>query len=175
MSERKSYLESCKLLQSHDLLEAAETPPLPERMPCYDDEVFGVSFFRTQLADISLENLTLPRTFFGRSEIRNVSFRGSDLSESSANWNDFISVDFSSADLSRTDLRASIFERVNFKGAVLQDADLRRVTFRNCVFTNADFTRTKLQRSMTWLFRLTRWQRSAVDWQISAGPEPEGG
>src|SRR5438445_12979364 len=113
ISDRKSYLESCKFLQSCEILETGEIPLMPERMPRYDDENFGVSFFRTKLADVSLDSLTLPRTFFGRSEIRNVSFRGSDFSESSANWNDFINVDFSYANLSKLELRASILESTN--------------------------------------------------------------
>ena len=101
MPERKPYAESCRLLQSQELLEADELPTLPERAPRHDDEHLGVSFFRTRLADVTLDGLTVPRTFFGRSEIRGVSFIGTDLSESTANWNDFTNVDFSSADLSR--------------------------------------------------------------------------
>src|SRR3954453_16599674 len=125
MPDRASYTESCRVLQRKELLESAGLPPLPDRPPRHDDEQLGVSFFRTRLADVALDGLTLPRTFFGRSEIRSVSFRGTDLSESTANWNDFIDVDFSCADLSRGDLRASVFERVNFSGASLRDADLR--------------------------------------------------
>src|SRR6266478_3881575 len=103
MPDRVPYAESCKVLQSRELLEADECPPLPDRPPRHDDEKLGVGFFRTRLADVALDGLTLPRNFFGRSEIRRVSFRGSDLSESTANWNDFIDVDFSSADLSCAD------------------------------------------------------------------------
>jgi uncharacterized protein YjbI with pentapeptide repeats len=116
----------------------------------------------------------LPRTFFGRSEIRSVSFRGSDLSESTANWNDFIDVDFSSTDLSRADFRASIFDRVSFRGAVLRGADLRRATFRGSTFIDADMAGARLTRGFGWLFRLSRAQRAVIDWQPS-GPEPEGG
>jgi len=68
-----------------------------------------VEFFRTRVSDDKFENLTLPRTFFGRSEIRDMSFRGTDLSESTLCWNDFIAVDFSDCDLSNGDLRASLF------------------------------------------------------------------
>jgi BTB/POZ domain-containing protein KCTD9 len=174
MPERKPYAESCRVLQSQELLEAGQLPSLPERAPHHDHEQHGVSFFRTRLADAALENLTLPQTFFGRSEIRRVSFRGTDLSESTANWNDFTDVDFSSADLSRADLRASIFERVSFCGSVMQGADLRRATFRCCNFADADMTGTKLSRAFIWLFRLSRAQRAVIDWQ-SSGPEPEGG
>src|SRR5712692_375206 len=126
MPDRIQYAESCRILQCRELLETNELPPLPERAPRHDDKQLGVSFFRTQIADVTLDGLTLPRTFFARSEIRGVSFRGTDLSESTANWNDFIDVDFSSADLSRADLRGSIFERVSFRGAVLRGTDLRR-------------------------------------------------
>src|SRR5260370_32620616 len=115
MPDRVPYSESRRVLESKELLETDERPPLPERPPRYDDEQLGVSFFRTRLADDALDGLTLPRTFFGRSEIRSVSFRGSDLSESTANWNDFIDVDFSSADLSRADFRASVFARVSLR------------------------------------------------------------
>jgi BTB/POZ domain-containing protein KCTD9 len=174
MPDRVPYTESCRVLQSKQLLETVELPPLPERPPRHDDEQLGLSFFRTRLVDVALDGLTLPRTFFGRSEIRSVSFRGSDLSESTANWNDFIDVDFSSADLSRADFRASIFERVTFGGAVLRGADLRRTTFRDCIFTDADMTGARLSRGFGWLFRLSRAQRTVIDWQ-SPGPEPEGG
>ena len=174
MPDRVPYDESCRVLQSKELLETDELPRLPERPPRHDDEQLGVSFFRARLADVALDGLTLPRTFFGRSEIRGVSFRGSDLSESTANWNDFIDVDFSSADLSRADFRASIFERVSFGGAVLRGADLRRATFRGCTFTDADMAGAKLTRGLSWFFRLSPAQRAAIDWQ-SSGPEPEGG
>ncbi len=175
MTQRISYPESCKALQGQQLLESDALPALPERSPRYDDELLGVSFFRTRLADAKLDGLTLPRTFFGRSEICGVTFRGTDLSESTANWNDFIDVDFNSADLSRADLRASIFERVSFRGAVLRGTDLRRTTFRNCTFTDADMAGTKLTRAFAWFFRLSHVQRAVIDWQLNSGPEPEGG
>jgi uncharacterized protein YjbI with pentapeptide repeats len=172
--DRVPYAESCRVLQTKELLETDEIPPLPERPPRHDDEHLGISFFRTRLADVALDGLTLPRTFFGRSEIRSVSFRRSDLSESTANWNDFIDVDFSSSDLSRADFRASIFERVSFRGAVLRGTDLRRATFRGCTFTDADMAGARLTRALPWVFRLSRAQRAVIDWQPS-GPEPEGG
>lgn len=174
MPDRASYTESCRILQSKELLESAELPPLPDRGPRHDDEQLGVSFFRTRLADVTLDGLTLPRTFFGRSEIRSVSFRDTDLSESTANWNDFIDVDFSAADLSRADFRASVFQRVSCRGAGLRGADLRHTQFQGCTFTDADMAGARLTRSFGWLFRLSRAQRAVIDWQ-SAGPEPEGG
>ena len=175
MPDRKPYNESCLFLKAEQLLEGESLPELPERAPRHDDEQLGVSFFRTQLANARLENLTLPRTFFGRSEIREVSFRGTDLSQSTGCWNDFVDVDFSEADLSATDLRGSIFQRVSFRGAILRDADLRRTSFSGCTFADADLTGAKLSRSVLWLFRLSAAQRRSVDWQSGPGPEPEGG
>jgi len=175
MPERISYTESCRVLQSKEILGPEELPALPGRSPRQDDGQLGVSFFRTRLTDVALDGLTLPRTFFGRSEIRGVSFRGTDLSESTANWNDFVDVDFGSADLSRVDFRASIFERVSFRGAVLRGADLRSVTFRDCTFTDADMNNVKLTRGLAWYFRLSLQQRSLIDWSWQSGPEPEGG
>jgi uncharacterized protein YjbI with pentapeptide repeats len=174
MPERKPYPESCAILQSQGLLKAGALPALPERSPRHDDEQLGVSFFRARLGDVALDNLTLPRTFFGRSEIRGVSFQGTDLSESTANWNNFIDVDFCGADLSKADLRASLFERVNFRNTILRGADLRRATLRGCTFTDADLTGAKLTRSFVCLFRLSRAQRAVIDWQ-PPGPEPDGG
>ena len=174
MADRASYTESCRVLRSLDLLERDELPPLPVRQPRHDDDQLGVSFFRTRLADVALDGLTLPRTFFARSEIRSVSFRDCDLSESTVNWNHFIDVDFSAADLSLADFRGSIFERVSFRGTLLRGADLRRTTFRGCTFTEVDMTAAKLTRSFSWVFRLSRAQRSAIHWML-VGPEPEGG
>jgi uncharacterized protein YjbI with pentapeptide repeats len=175
MPPRLPYIASCQFLISQQLLDSDEVPPMPARPPRYDDEVLGVGFFRTLLADAKLEGLTLPRTFFGRSEIRSVSFRGTDLSESTANWNDFIEVDFSSADLSRADLRASVFERVGFGGASLRGADLRHAIFTDCSFTDADFTGAKLARESGSLLSLSPVQRSVIEWHADQGEEPGGG
>ncbi|MBM3457936.1 MAG: pentapeptide repeat-containing protein [Armatimonadetes bacterium] len=174
MSDRKNYHESCLYLLEEEILGKEGVPPLPDRPPRWDDTILGVSFFKSLLQDAVLENLTLPRTYFGRSEIREVSFRGTDLSESTACWNDFIEVDFSFADLTRADLRASIFERVSFQGAILRDADLRRSWFSGCCFTAADLTGARLNPEFGWVYRLTAAQRAVVDWQPE-GPEPEGG
>jgi BTB/POZ domain-containing protein KCTD9 len=175
MPKRKPYNESCQVLRELQLIEGDALPELPAQHPRHDDEDLGVSFFRTQLKDARLEGLTLPRTFFGRSEIRGVSFRDTDLSQSTACWNDFIDVDFGGADLSEADLRASNFQRVSFRSAVLRGADLRRTSFTGCSFTDADLTGAKLNRSFLWLFRLSSGQRRTIDWQSAPGPEPEGG
>ncbi|HEX9047411.1 MAG TPA: pentapeptide repeat-containing protein [Verrucomicrobiae bacterium] len=175
MPSRLSYEESCRMLQSQQLLEAGALPPLPAHPPRSDDELPGVSFFRTQLANAKLEHLTLPRTFFGRSEIRDSAFRNCDLSESTANWNDFINVDFSASDLSRSDLRACVFERVRFTGALLAGADFRYCGFKGCDFTNADLTEAKLTRKVGAALRLSPEQQSVIDWQTEDGDEPAGG
>jgi uncharacterized protein YjbI with pentapeptide repeats len=163
------------MLQSNHLLDEGDIPNLPERPPRHDDDILGVSFFRTSLADCKLENLTLPRTFFGRSDIRKVSFRGSDLSESVACWNDFTDVDFSFADLGQANLRASIFKNVNFHGANLRNVDFRHATFQRCIFTNADLTGSKFVRGFRWIFILSSPQRRSVNWHYMPGEEPEGG
>jgi uncharacterized protein YjbI with pentapeptide repeats len=173
-AKRRSYAESCEVLRRLGFLEADTSPKMLEKAPRYDDEELGVSFFRTSVADVALENLTLARTFFSRSEIRDVSFRGTDLSESTMNWNDFIEVDFTGASLETADLRASIFNRVRFVDANLRGADLRRTTFRNCDFSRADMTGARLSRAIGWYFRLSRAQRAVIDWQ-AAGLEPEEG
>jgi len=173
--KRLPYIASCRLLIDQQLLAGGEAPPAQERPPRHDDEILGVRFFRAQLADAKLERLTLPRTFFGRSEICNVSFRDTDLSESTANWNDFIDVDFSLADLSRVDLRASVFERVNFSGASLRGADLRHARFTDCAFADADFAGAKLARECESLSGLSSTQRGAIEWHADHGEEPDGG
>lgn len=176
MPERKPYKESCQVLKSQRLLDGEALPELPGRAPRYDDdERLAVSFFRTRLADVRLENLSLPRTFLGRSEVVRVSFRGTDLSQSTGCWNDFMDVDFSGADLSGMDLRGSSFHHVSFRSALLCGADLRRASFSRCTFEGADFTGAKLSRSLLWFLRLSSTQRRAVDWHTGPGPEPEGG
>jgi len=172
--QRRTYEESCRELQRLGWLANGDIPPLPERRPRYDGpEPLGVSFFRNRVSADKFENLTLHRTFFGRSEVRDMSFKGSDLSESTLCWNDFVSVDFSDCDLSRSDLRAALFEYVNFSGANLSQSDLRRSDFNGCDFSGATLTGTKLTRSQR--LRLTAEQTSEVDWQDSDGDEPEGG
>jgi len=148
---------------------------MPPQRPRHDDEVPGVSFFRTLLADAKLEHLTLPHTFFGRSEIRATSFQNTDLSESTANWNDFIEVDFSDADLSGSDLRACLFERVKFRGAKLAGVDFRYCGFKRCDFTDADLTDAKLTQKVGAVLQLSAEQQSVIDWQSEDGDEPEGG
>ncbi len=187
---RLSYEESCRLLQRlgyPDVGADGVIPPLPDHRPQCDDEApLGVSFFRTFVGqdieegdeDVShrdLENLTLPRTFFGRSYIQHVSFKNTDLSESTLCWNDFIEVDFTDADLSGADLRASIFRQVAFVRVNLRNADLRHSTLKECDFTDADMAGAKLTRKRGESIHLSDEQRKVIDWQESDGDEPLGG
>jgi uncharacterized protein YjbI with pentapeptide repeats len=174
--QRTPYEESCRELQRMGWLKAGPIPPLPARHPRYDDpEPLGVEFFRTRVADDKFENLTLTRTFFGRSEIRNMSFKGTDLSESTLCWNDFVWVNFSDCDLSRSDLRASRFDSVNFSGANLSKTDLRQSDFRDCDFSNANLQGAKLTRLQGSQLPLSPRQQQEVSWQKSDGEEPGGG
>ncbi len=196
---RVSYEESCKLLLRLGCLSLLDTggafPTLPDRRPeAGDDLPFGVRFFRTwvgngkpfglQASDPDfkwdreehhLQNLTLPRTFFGRSEISRISFKNTDLSESTLCWNDFIEVDFTDVDLSQSDLRASLFTRTIFVGANLRNADLRRSTFKECGFARADLQGSKLTREQGQALPLSVAQKQVIDWQESTGDEPAGG
>lgn len=175
MSQRLSYDDSCRHLQREKLIDKGDIPPQAQRPPRHDDDVLGVSFFRTELVDAKLEHLTLPRTFFGRSEIRGTSFRDTDLSESTANWNDFIDVDFSSADLTRCDFRACPFQSVRFAGARLTDADFRHCSFSGCDFNGADLTGAKFTRAGAASLHFSSEQQRVIDWQADDGDEPEGG
>lgn len=172
---RFNYEDSCRALQNQQLIDEGEIPPLLNRPPRYDDEVLGVSFFRAMLANATLERLTLPWTFFGRSEIRSTSFRDTGLSGSVANWNDFIDVNFSGADLASADLRANLFERVRFVGASLAGADFRYCGFKQCDFSQADLTDAKLTKKAGTALRLSPDQQNVIDWQGDDGEEPEGG
>jgi BTB/POZ domain-containing protein KCTD9 len=116
MAIRFSYELSCARLRELGLLLADGHPHEPERLPRHGDVAPpGVSIFRTRLDDgVDLSNLTLPRTFFGRSEINQVLFRNCDLHESNLCWNDFNGTDFTGADLAGSDMRSSLFQQVLF-------------------------------------------------------------
>lgn len=174
--ERLSYEESCRRLQPK-YAEADTIPDMPIRMPRYDDaEPLGINFFRTFVGDgDDLGNLTLPRTFFGRSEITNASFQNTDLTESNLCWNDFTDVDFSEASLARADLRASNYTRVNFTGADLRDADLRRSSFDRCAFDRAEMAGAVLTRKQASTMALSAEQLAEIAWASDAGLEPDGG
>lgn len=200
---RLSYEESCQLLLRVGFLNGIDfgdysgqlLPTLPDHRPQSDDDLpFGVRFFRTWVGngkpfglqtldpdceesaeEHHLENLTLRRTYFGRSEISRISFQNTDLSESTLCWNDFIEVDFTDAELSDSDLRASLFTRTIFAGTNLRNTDLRRSTFEECSFAGADLSGAKLTSEQGERIRLSEQQKQAIDWQKSAGEEPPGG
>ncbi len=172
---RRDYEQTCRELQTLGWLEPGSFPPLPRQSPKYDDEEpLGVTFFRTRVSG-DFSNMTLPRTFFGRSEISSVSFRNTDLSESTLCWNDFIAVDFSHCCLRANDLRASEFSGVNFTGSDLRDADLRRSKFADCDFTDANLHGAKLTRRQAAGLRLSVSQWESVAWQNDEGEKPGGG
>ncbi len=172
---RATYEDSCRLLQEQNIIDDGPLPPLPSATPRHDDDVLGVSFFRTMLGDAALDGLTLPRTYFGRSEIRASSFRDTDLSDSRANWNDIIDVDFTAADLSRCDLRGNTLERVCFRDARLVEVDLRCCAIIDCDFAGAGMRGAKITRQAGLGLILSSEQANAIDWQAEDGEEPEGG
>jgi uncharacterized protein YjbI with pentapeptide repeats len=148
---RKTYAASVLELERLGFIDQGQAPASPPaRRPQFDDDALGVQFFRTLVADSDLSNLTLPGTFFGRSEIVRSSFRNCDLRLSTMCWNDFVDVDFSEACLADCDLRASGFER--------------------CRFTNADVSRALLGRNQS--IDLSDEQRGTVVW---CDDEPPGG
>jgi len=173
---RLSYRDSCLLLQKLGYLDEGPIPPQPDHLPSpFDEGPLGVQFFRMRVADDRLENLTLPRTRFARSEIVGVSFRNTDLSESNLCWNDFTDVDFSNASLQRSDIRASVFAGVKFFRANLEGADLRRSTFENCDFADATLTGAVVATEQQAALRLSAEQANQVVWMSDSGPEPHGG
>lgn len=162
MSERKSYADSLRVLEA-------------EYSSCVS-EADGVEFFRTFVGDgDDLGGLTLPRTFFGRSEIHDCSFANTDLSDSEMNWNDFISVDFTDAILSNCDMRASVYQQVKFVRADLKGADLRHSSFEDCDFSEAELACVRVTQDQVAAMGLSREQMDAVEVVAEPGPEPEGG
>jgi BTB/POZ domain-containing protein KCTD9 len=175
MPLRLDYAATCRKLHDAGWPDFDPAPPLPDRMPRYDDpEPLGVQFFR-ELVSANLSGLTLPRTFIGRCEVSGVSFRDTDLSESALCWNDFIDVDFATAVLQASDLRASSYERVSFVGADLCLTDLRRSDFIDCTFGNALMKGARLTRKQGETLPLSDAQRAEIAWQDEDGDEPDGG
>lgn len=176
MAARLSYLLSYARLCDLGLLDSNEPPSIPKRMPRHDDEPIGFSVFRARLDDtLDLSDLSLPRSFFGRSEINRVSFRNTDLHESNLCWNDFLGTDFTDADLARSDMRSSIFQQVIFVNANLDGTDLRRSSFIDCNFEGATMRGVALTREQRPTMHLSEAQRLAVEWHEDNGPEPDGG
>ncbi|MEX0936658.1 MAG: pentapeptide repeat-containing protein [Pirellulales bacterium] len=178
-SERLTYEQSCLFLQRlgyPDVDEDGMTPPIPDHRPQQGDESpLGVSFFRTLVSDVKLENLTLPRTFFGRSRFEDVSFRNTDLTESTMCWNDLQNVDFTGADLTQCDLRSTDFDRATFVRSCLRGADLRHSIFKSCEFANAEMHAVKLTRKQAKKMKLSEEQKQAIDWHTKPGDVPPGG
>jgi len=174
---RLGYDDSIRRLRELGFLGADERPPMPDHVPQpEDEEPLGLSFFRTFIGEgADLSNLSMPRTFFGRSEVSNASFRNTDLSESNLRWNNFIGVDFTEATLARADLRASTYTRVNFTGTDFRGADLRRADFEKCFFDGAVMDGAVLTRKQGSRLALSGVQRAAIDWRDGDGPEPSGG
>ena len=94
-------------------------PFVPNEMPNFDDDELGFSMFKEGCEEVNLKNMTLPRSFFGRSLLSKIDFTNSILSESKFCWNDIVECNFTEADLSRCDMRASLFQNCNFVGARL--------------------------------------------------------
>lgn len=151
-------------------------PPLVDHLPRHDDDVLGVSFFRTFVGEgDDLSNLFIPHTFFGRSDINDAAFRNTDLTESNLCWNDFADVDFSDAILAGSDLRASGFERVKFVRTDLRRADLRRSHFTDCDFDGALMAGAKATHDQKSLMVLRKRQIDDIKWCRDPGDEPGGG
>jgi len=150
-------------------------PPICDHIPRYDDEILCLSFFRTVVEDAKMEDLTIPRTYFSRSQIERTSFRNSEMTESVANWNNFEDVDFSGANLTRFDFRACQIDRVKFVGADLTSADLRCCAFDGCDFKDANMNGTRLTRMVGEPLDLSPTQRTQVEWHDDDGEEPDGG
>lgn len=154
-------------------------PHVPERMPSIHDSVLvGLRVYSAGLFDADMSDLTLPRSFFGRSGFERVNFANTDLSESCMCWNDFDYCDFSRADLSGCDMRSSIFRHCRFAGAILRGADLRRSTFEECDFSGADMGGAVAEdKSGAGRVRecLSEEQVAVMVWRPDGGPEPPGG
>jgi uncharacterized protein YjbI with pentapeptide repeats len=192
---RLSYEKSCEQLQKMGVFDEGEVPPLPDRSPQHDDDDLSSGFrvfrgwlgsgepfglapppgYENKIQESDCENLTLPRSFFCRTEISRISFKNADLSQSTFCWNDFIEVDFTDADLSECDLRASLYERTLFVRTNFRNADLRWSTFKECDFTGADLHGAKLARERGEALDLSAGQKQVIDWQESEGEEPLGG
>jgi uncharacterized protein YjbI with pentapeptide repeats len=171
---RLPYAESCERLQPA-YLDAGSIPPMPSRRPRHDDDILGLSFFRTLVEQDDFSNLTIPRTFFGRSEVIGVSFENTDLCESTLCWNDFVEVDFSFSVLAKADLRAAEFSHCAFRQTDLRGADLRQSSFEDCDFGEALMDGAVLTRVQGEALSLSSAQREVIAWTTDDGPEPGGG
>jgi BTB/POZ domain-containing protein KCTD9 len=174
---RLNFPDSIERLRLAGLIAPEDNFVIPKRMPQYDDEAIdGFSIFRMGLDETAdLSNLTLPRTYIGRSELNGVSFRNSDINESNMCWNDFILSNFEFAVLDSSDSRATNFSNCNFRHCSLRQTDLRHSTFSNCSFVNTDFSGAIVTELQLVEMGLTKEQISTIDLRADAGPEPDGG
>ena len=173
---RWSFEDSWARLREQGLIATEATPYRPPQLPRHDDEQLGLSFYKTCVAG-RFHDLTIPRTFFGRSEIRDAWFENTDLSESNLCWNDFLDVSFRNATLTGSDLRASSFRRVTFAGADLSRVDLRGSTFLECDFSDARLDGAIAVRRpwLAWIRSLNRTQKRRMIWRWTRGEDPGGG
>ncbi len=176
MLDRLTCAASCERLQKLGFIDGSELP-MPSRMPRHDDlEPLGVSFFKSSLNDeLDMSNLTLPRTFFGRSDLSKVSIKNTNSSESNLCWNEFVAIDFGLSDLSLCDGRSSNFYTVTFSNSDLTRTDLRHSRFKHCVFYGAIMDGTILTRTQAVRLSLSNEQRSTIDWRWFSDPVPDGG
>ena len=155
---------------------------LPTGIPSFDDDILGLSFFRTNVSNEEFDCLTIPRTFFGRSEIKAVTFDYSDLSESRMCWNEWQYCHFEKTNLSGCDLRRSVFKSCYFNRTDLTGADLRGARFEKCSFEGANMKDVKLEKPFSFFgnkkakdLKLSPQQIQEINWTSSAGEEPPGG
>lgn len=171
---RKPYAESLQEARSALGWEGSPAPE-PRRRPRHDDDPYGPSLFKTEVADAALESLTLPGTFIGRSELRKVSLRNCDLHLATWCWNDFIDCDWSGSDLTDSDLRASVFSGCRFTNARLRGCDFRRSGFENCDFGGADLDGAVATRDQAASLNLSKEQSAKLRRTDDTGEEPAGG
>ena len=178
---RKSLEETWRYLESQGEVTPRRLdghPLVADSMPNFDDDELRFSYYKYRLEDADNGNLTLPRTFIGRSWFVRVSFANTDLSESRVCWNDFTECDFTGADLSGCDLRASDFSGCKFNGASLRGADLRRSKFEDCDFAGADLSGAVAEdtdyEGLVLEF-LSDAQQAVMVMSEDEGPEPPGG
>jgi uncharacterized protein YjbI with pentapeptide repeats len=174
--QETGFIDKLRRLGEELPLDDANQLRMPDHMPRPDDALLSsLSFFRTCIEDAEFADLTLPWTFFNRSEVTGVTFKNTDLRGSFMCWNDWSRCDFTDADLTGCDMRASGFEQCRFVRSTLVDADLRRSDFDGCDLTGANLAGAKLTCAQGQRLDLSDSQRRVIDWQDADGPEPDGG
>jgi hypothetical protein len=147
-------------------------PIIPKRSAGSYNSGPCLGFYRTRVYAEDFHNLTMPRTFFARTELERVLFRGSDLSASFMCWDDWLDCDFTEADLSGADMRASLYINCTFAHANLTGADLRSSSFVDCAFTNAQMQGSKMTKAQAADMLLSDAQRAEIVWKRTDGPAP---